>query len=145
MFLKKTRPDQGPSPSGPVVLERGAEPIRVGGQAVIEGVMMRSPSSMAVAVRKPSGEIVVKREDLHFFSEKTRFGKLPLVRGVLTLLSALILGIRALNFSANQALSEEEKETGPWAMGVTLGVALCLGIFLFFLVPLFLTVDRPDT
>jgi uncharacterized protein YqhQ len=115
--------------------------MRVGGQAVIEGVMMRSPKSMAIAVRRPNGEIVVKQEELTFFSEKTFLFKLPLVRGVITLLSALILGIRALNFSANQALSdsEGEKEPTPWTMGLTLTVALCFGIFLFFLIPLFLT------
>lgn len=115
--------------------------MRVGGQAVIEGVMMRSPNSMAIAVRKPGGEIVVKREGLTFFSEKGFFSKLPLIRGVMALLSALILGVRALNFSANQALSdaEGEKDPSPWTMSVTFSVALCFGIFLFFLIPLFLT------
>ncbi len=116
--------------------------MRVGGQAVIEGVMMRSPHSMAVAVRKPNGEIAVKRERLTFFSDHHSFAKLPLVRGVMTLLSALVLGIRALNFSANQALAEpeaEEKDPSPWTMSLTFAVALCFGVFLFFLVPLFLT------
>ncbi len=121
------------------VPEKKKGTLRVGGQAVIEGVMMRSPNSMAIAVRKPSGEIVVKREGLSFFSEKMFFSKLPLVRGILTLASALVLGIRALNYSANQALSEEEKPDSSWAMGVTLTVAICFGVFLFFLVPLFLT------
>jgi uncharacterized protein YqhQ len=139
MLWKRTCSEEGHSLCHPEDPGKGKETIRVGGQAVIEGVMMRAPSSMAVAVRKPNGEIVVKREDLTFFSEKSRLGKLPLIRGVLTLFSALVLGMRALNFSANQALAEEEKETGPWAMGVTFGVALCLGVFLFFLVPLFLT------
>ena len=120
-------------------LPKRREEFRVGGQAVIEGVMMRSPSSMAIAVRKPNGEITVKRERLTFFSEKMFCFKLPLVRGVVALLSALILGIQALNFSANQALSEGEKEQSSWMMGVTFVVALCFGIFLFFLIPLFLT------
>jgi uncharacterized protein YqhQ len=110
----------------------------VGGQAVIEGVMMRSPNSMAIAVRRPSGEIVVKRERLDFFSEKKFFSKLPLIRGVINLLSALVLGMKALNFSANQSL-EEEKEVSSWTMGLTFTFALCFGTFLFFLVPLFLT------
>lgn len=113
--------------------------MRIGGQAVIEGVMMRSPNSMAVAVRKPNGEIVVKKEKLSFFSEKTFLSKIFIVRGVMALISALILGIRALNFSANQAVSDEEEEPNPWAMTLTLTLALCFGIFLFFLVPLFLT------
>ncbi|NWF94317.1 MAG: DUF1385 domain-containing protein [Syntrophaceae bacterium] len=115
--------------------------LRVGGQAVIEGVMMRSPRSMAVAVRRPNGEIVVKKEGLAFFSERTLAFKIPLVRGVMALVSALALGIRALNFSANQAVSEsgQEKEMSPWVLTLTFSVALCLGILLFFLVPLFLT------
>ncbi len=121
------------------VPEKKEGTLRVGGQAVIEGVMMRSPNSMAIAVRKPSGEIVVKREGLNFFSEKRFFSKLPLVRGILTLASALVLGIRALNYSASQALSEEEKPPSSWTMGFTFTVAICFGVFLFFLIPLFLT------
>jgi uncharacterized protein YqhQ len=93
---------------------------------------------MAIAVRKPNGEIVVKREKLDFFSEKKFFSKLPLIRGVINLLSALILGMKALNFSANQSLGEE-KEVSSWTMGLTFTFALCFGIFLFFLIPLFLT------
>ncbi|MEW6376096.1 MAG: DUF1385 domain-containing protein, partial [Thermodesulfobacteriota bacterium] len=90
---------------------------------------------------KPNGEIVVRRKGLAFFSEKTFISKFPLVRGVLALISALVLGIQALNFSAHQALSEAEgeKELNPWTMSLTFTVALCFGIFLFFLVPLFLT------
>jgi uncharacterized protein YqhQ len=132
MFFGRKSPDQGDSLESHRV-------TRVGGQAVIEGVMMRSPRSMAVAVRKPNGEIVVKRQGLTFFSEKSVLGKLPLLRGVLTLISALVLGIQALTFSANQALSEEEQETSSWTMSITFAVALCFGIFLFFLVPLYLT------
>src|SRR4030042_4696064 len=99
MVLGRKDPDQGTA-------HRSQGALRVGGQAVIEGVMMRSPKSMAIAVRRPSGEIVVKKEKLTFFSEKTVLFKIPLVRGVLVLISALILGIQALNYSANQALSE---------------------------------------
>jgi uncharacterized protein YqhQ len=139
MSLGNKGPDKGNSPFRMASPEKREERMRVGGQAVIEGVMMRSPNSMAVAVRKPDGEITVKREGLTFFSEKTLFFKLPLVRGVIALLSALILGMRALNFSANQALSEEEKDPSPWTMSLTFAVALCFGIVLFFLVPLFLT------
>jgi uncharacterized protein YqhQ len=132
MVFWKKDPNQGDSLESPRV-------IRVGGQAVIEGVMMRSPRSMAVAVRKPDGEIVVKRKGLTFLSEKSLPGRLPLLRGVLTLISALVLGIQALNFSANQALSKEEEETSTWTMSITFAFALCFGIFLFFLVPLYLT------
>jgi uncharacterized protein YqhQ len=138
MFLGRKDPDQGYSLSNPSTSRKGVNPIRVGGQAVIEGVMMRSPGSMAIAVRRPSGEIAVKRERLTFFSEKKFISKLPLIRGIINLLSALVLGVKALNFSANQSL-EEEKEVNSWTMGLTFTFALCFGIFLFFLIPLFLT------
>jgi uncharacterized protein YqhQ len=96
---------------------------------------------MAIAVRKPGGEIVIKKEGLDFFSEKSFWFKVPLIRGVIALISALSLGIRALHFSANQSLPEEEgqKEISSWAMGLTFALALSFGIFLFFLAPLFLT------
>src|SRR3990170_5843466 len=138
MVFGRKDPEQGYSLSHPSASGKRRDPLRVGGQAVIEGVMMRSPSSMAIAVRRPNGEIVVKRERLDFFSEKKFFSKLPLIRGVINLLSALILGMKALNFSANQSL-EEEKEVSSWTMGLTFAFALCFGIFLFFLIPLFLT------
>ena len=138
MFFGRKDPEQGYSLSQPSIPKKREDRIRVGGQAVIEGVMMRSPNSMAIAVRKPNGKIVVKRERLDFFSEKKFFSKLPLIRGVMNLLSALILGMKALNFSANQSL-EEEQEVSSWTMGLTFTFALCFGIFLFFLVPLFLT------
>jgi len=109
MFLGRKDPDQGHSLHNDSVSGKKDGRLRVGGQAVIEGVMIRSPRSMAIAVRRPNGEIVMKREGLSFFSEQTFFFKLPLVRGVIALISALILGIQALNYSANQALPEEKK------------------------------------
>jgi len=138
MFFGKKDLRQGYLPSDASAPRKKESPLRVGGQAVIEGVMMRSPHSMAIAVRRPNGEIVVKREKLDFFSEKKLFSKLPLARGVMNLLSALVLGMKALNFSANQSL-EEEKEVSSWTMGLTFTFALCFGIVLFFLIPLFLT------
>jgi len=138
MFTGRKDLDQGNSLSHPSIPRKGGDRIRVGGQAVIEGVMMRSPNSMAIAVRRPNGEIAVKREGLNFFSEKKFFSKLILVRGMINLLSALVLGVKALNFSANQSL-EEEKEVSSWTMGLTFTFALCFGISLFFLLPLFLT------
>jgi uncharacterized protein YqhQ len=138
MSFWKRGSGQGYSSTDLSISKKREDRIRVGGQAVIEGVMMRSPSSMAIAVRRPNGEIVVKRERLDFFSEKRFFSKLPLVRGVINLISALVLGMKALNFSANQSL-EEEKEINSWTLGLTFAFALCFGIFLFFLIPLFLT------
>jgi len=138
MLFGRKDPGQGYPLSNPSISKKREDRIRVGGQAVIEGVMMRSPNSMAVAVRRPNGEIVVKRERLDFFSEKKFLSKLPLIRGVINLISALVLGMKALNFSANQSL-EEEQEVSSWTMGLTFTFALCFGIFLFFLIPLFLT------
>lgn len=117
------------------------EKINIGGQAVIEGVMMRAPRAMAIAVRRPSGEIVVKKEQVVPLSEKYPLLKLPIVRGALALFSSLIIGINALNFSANEALAEEEekKDLSPLAMGGTMVVALGFGILLFFFLPLYLT------
>ncbi len=120
--------------------------LNVGGQAVIEGVMMRSPTSFAIAVRKPNGEIATLVEPLKLLSETSRLFKLPIIRGVITLISALFLGVRALNFSADMAMEEEEgkdkkekKEMGSLAMGLTVAFSLGLGILLFFVLPLYLT------
>lgn len=123
--------------------------IHVGGQAVIEGVMMRAPRSVAIAVRRPDGEIVVKRELVVPLSERFPIVKLPIVRGAVALFTSLIIGIKALNFSANEAMTEEEKdkegvkdgggELSSWAMAGTMTVAFGFGICLFFLFPLYLT------
>jgi uncharacterized protein YqhQ len=115
--------------------------VNIGGQAVIEGVLMRAPRSMAIAVRRPDGEIVVKRDTVVPLSEKIPLVKLPLVRGAVALFTSLVIGMKALSFSANEAISEGEKkeEMSPFAMGGTIAVALILGILLFFMLPLFLT------
>ena len=117
--------------------------INIGGQAVIEGVMMRAPRSVAIAVRRPSGEIVVKRDLVVPLSERYPLVKLPIVRGAVALFSSLIVGIKALNFSANEALVEEEngkkEELSSWAMAGTMAVAFGFAILLFFIFPLYAT------
>ena len=122
------------------------EKINVGGQAVIEGVMMRAPRSVAIAVRRPTGEIFVRRELIVPLSERFPVVKLPIVRGAVALFQSLIIGIKALNFSANEAMAEEEKESGKgseelssWAMAGTMAVAFGFGIGLFFVLPLYAT------
>src|ERR1044071_3281075 len=84
--------------------------IIVGGQAVIEGVMMRAPHSYAVAVRRPDGEIVSKGERLPVLSEKYPMLKLPVLRGSAVLIHSMVLGIKALNFSASVAFDEAQKD-----------------------------------
>jgi uncharacterized protein YqhQ len=120
------------------------EKINIGGQAVIEGVMMRAPRSMAIAVRRPSGEIVVKKDEVVPLSERFPVVKLPIARGAVALFNSLIIGITALNFSANEAMVEEEKgeekkDISSWAMAGTMAVAFGFGILLFFILPLYLT------
>ncbi|MBI5603890.1 MAG: DUF1385 domain-containing protein [Deltaproteobacteria bacterium] len=111
--------------------------IQVGGQAVIEGVMMKAPKSLAVVVRRPNGEIVAKEDVLHPWADRYTFLKWPVLRGTLILIETLIQGIQALNYSANQAMIEEEetKEIGWWAMLGTLSVAILLGLGLFVALP----------
>jgi len=115
--------------------------INIGGQAVIEGVMMRAPRSMAIAVRRPNGEIVVKRDRVVPLAERFPLLKLPVIRGAVALFSSLLIGLKALSFSANEAAAEgeEKEEISAFAMGGTMAVALLFGILLFFILPLYLT------
>jgi len=110
-----------------------------GGQAVIEGVMMRGSKSVAVAVRDPSDQIVVHTEPLNAMIYQGPISKIPFVRGLTSLWDALVLGIRALMYSADVALAEEEgvEFSGPIAWG-TMALSLGLGVGLFFLLPMFL-------
>src|SRR5260370_40488445 len=94
-------------------LESGEETL-VGGQAVLEGVMMRSPHAWAIACRKPSGKVVTMSEPLERPSEKHKWMAWPIVRGVMTLGYAMSLGYRALRFSANVALEDiMQKDARP--------------------------------
>src|SRR5437660_10563005 len=88
-------------------LSSSDDEILVGGQAVIEGVMMRSPKGYSVAVRRQDGNVRVIREVLKTVSEKWKVFKLPILRGIGVLAQALVLGIKALRFSAEEALAEE--------------------------------------
>src|SRR5271165_206195 len=87
-------------------LEEGGEETLVGGQAVLEGVMMRSPHAWAIACRKPTGEVATHSEPLERLSDKHKWMGWPVIRGVMTLGHAMTLGFRALRFSANAALEE---------------------------------------
>src|SRR6202161_3138777 len=91
-------------------LENGEETTLVGGQAVMEGVMMRAPHSYCTAVRKANGEIVTEEYPLHRMSEKYPLFKLPIFRGLGMLAQAMTLGVKALKFSANAALDDGSSE-----------------------------------
>jgi len=104
-----------------------------GGQAVIEGVMMRGASAFAIAMRNPEQKIVLHTEKLGGIY-KSRIAKIPFLRGLIMLWDALGLGMRALTISANVQTGEDEKLEGP-ALYLTIGLSLTFGIGLFFLVP----------
>jgi len=125
--------------------------INVGGQAVIEGVMMRSRDRVATAVRVPNGEILVKTEPYTSLTHRRKALSLPIVRGAISFVEMLILGIRTLNFSAEVAMEEAEKEeavrngeefkpkrrrTNNVLLALTAVFALALGIAIFFFLPL---------
>lgn len=130
------------------------QPMQIGGQAVIEGVMMRAPGSVATAVRRSGGEIVVKKDHYASLNEKYGLRKIPIVRGAVGLIDMMYLGIRTLNWSAEIAMVDAEEAEGKTqgksrknrkpggqsnlALIGTLVFALALGIGIFFVTPLFL-------
>lgn len=109
----------------------------VGGQAVIEGVMMRAPSGWAVACRDPEGRIQVRRDDLPRLSTRSLAARIPFVRGVLVLGESLSLGMRALGWSAEVAGEEDGEEVTKASMVLSIVAALALAIGIFMLVPTF--------
>ncbi len=123
-------------------LESGEETL-VGGQAVLEGVMMRSPHAWGIAVRKPSGEITTHSEPLEKLSEKHKWMGWPVVRGVITLGHAMSLGFRALRFSANVVLDQvpandkgKKLEISGWLAAVNIILSLGFFIFMYKFLPL---------
>ncbi|PIR55156.1 DUF1385 domain-containing protein [Candidatus Peregrinibacteria bacterium CG10_big_fil_rev_8_21_14_0_10_36_19] len=123
----------------------------VGGQAVIEGVMMRSPSAITIAVRKPNGHIKIKREKYKTVIQRLKFLNIPIVRGVINLFEMMVIGTKAINFSANESLDEappSEEEINKSGIrkffeGImfvfSLIIALAVSLSLFKALPLFLT------
>jgi len=123
-------------------LESGEETL-VGGQAVLEGVMMRSPHAWAIAVRKPSGEVATHSEPLDRPSEIHEWMGWPIVRGVMTLGYAMTLGFRALRFSANVALDQmpadeqgKKVEISGWVAAANILLSLAFFIVMYKLLPL---------
>jgi uncharacterized protein YqhQ len=108
--------------------------VNIGGQAVIEGVMMRGPGGLATAVRQPDQQIVVKKDPVRSISERWPILKLPILRGMVALIEALMYGIQALNFSA-QAAGEEGEQLSNKEMAMTMVFAIAVGIALFIVLP----------
>jgi uncharacterized protein YqhQ len=126
--------------------------VLVGGQAVMEGVMMRSPKGYAVAVRRPDGSVRVIKENLKTAAETWKIFKLPVFRGIGVLGQALVLGIKALRFSAEEAIQEEQtsnnsatpetsepEKLSPWLIAGPIVLALGVNLALFIGLPLLLT------
>jgi uncharacterized protein YqhQ len=127
-------------PDGALVAKRDAP---LGGQAVLEGVMMRGISTWAVAVRNPEGQIEITSESLVPWAKRHRLWRVPVLRGVVALGESLKIGFRALAISANAQMEEDEEgnkeEIGGWMWGLTVVFSLVLAVGLFFVVPVGLT------
>ena len=108
--------------------------LRVGGQAVIEGVMMRAPGKVATAVREPGGKIAVETKDVNSISDRYPILKKPMLRGTVTLIESLVLGIRSLSYSAKMA-GEEDEQLSDKEMAMTIAVAFLLASVLFIAIP----------
>lgn len=109
--------------------------VRYGGQALIEGVMMRGARVVVSAVRSPSGEIVTQTEHLRGLIYEEGWARLPIIRGPLSLWDTLQLGIRALLFSANVAIDEEEQKPTSGVVWGTMALSLALAVGIFFVMP----------
>ena len=104
--------------------------IYVGGQAVIEGVMMRGPEYIATAVRTPSGEITVKKDAVHSITERYPILKKPFLRGTVALCESLVYGMKSLSYSA-QAAGEEDEQITNTEMALTMAFSIVLAIVFF--------------
>jgi len=117
--------------------EKEEPSLAFGGQAVIEGVMIRSKKHMVTCVRQPNDEILTNVEEIKSVSERHRVLRLPFLRGIVALFETLYIGVKGLYFSANASLEEEEK-INPKEIVLAVVVALALAIFLFSVLPFFL-------
>ena len=128
--------------------------LNIGGQAVIEGVMMRSSDKISTAVRIPSGEIIVKTNDYKSLASRYKLLNLPLLRGAVAFVEMMLIGIRTLNFSADIAMQEAEKEeailkgeeystkekkSNAWMLALSALFAVGFGIAIFFFTPLLIS------
>jgi hypothetical protein len=118
-----------------------AKQYHYGGQAVIEGVMIRGAKNMVTAVRKPDGEIVIDKQPLAtLYTGWMRSA--PLIRGIIVLIESLVFGMKTLSFSANVALQEEgkkEEKLSGWWIFLAIAISMVFAVGIFFLTPLFLT------
>ena len=117
--------------------------ILVGGQAVIEGVMMRVPGCYATAVRAPNGEIHIQKEDFTSITESSSFWRRPIFRGMASLYESMKMGMKTLNYSADIAMPEEEPQSKIAELFSTV-FAISLAVFLFMISPMWVTTTILD-
>ncbi len=110
-----------------------------GGQAVIEGVMMKGKDKMAIAVRRSPEEIVMQEKAVKSLGDKYPVLDWPFIRGVVALISSLVTGLNALTFSASQVMEDEEEELTTWELVLTILVSFGLAILLFVALPAWIT------
>jgi len=120
------------------VEEKAEERFHYGGQAVIEGVMIRGRKTLVTAVRQPDKEIAVINQPLTT-AYSGRIRKTPILRGIIVLIETLILGAKSLFYSANVSLEEEQEKVSAGMIGGVVAVSIVSGVALFFIAPLFLT------
>ena len=110
--------------------------LSIGGQALIEGVMMRSPHYYSVAIRKKNGKIVSELFDINSLTEKFKFLKWPFLRGIINFFEMLMIGIKSLNYSSDEFQETSSKEDkSSFLTFITIFTALGLGVLLFVVVP----------
>lgn len=114
-----------------------SKPFSYGGQALIEGVMMRGKDAYAMAVRKPDGSIIVEKRSVPHWLTKWKITKIPFIRGFFNLLDSMILGFGAISFSAMQAGETEEEALSSWQMALTLLLSIAIGALLFIAIPVY--------
>ena len=118
----------------------GQSAPRYGGQAVIEGIMIRGQNNVAIAVRAPSGNIVTRVKEINsLFTGKLR--SIPIIRGIIALAETLSLGMEALNYSSQVANEEEDTPPGKFSSAIMILISLSIAIGLFFILPL--VVSKP--
>ncbi|HEX7503901.1 MAG TPA: DUF1385 domain-containing protein [Syntrophales bacterium] len=134
LYLVNLEPDSGHEPGDGHGKPTGPDDI-AGGQAVIEGVMMRHGNRIAVAVRTPEKDIVIKEQDYIPFTKRYPLLGLRVIRGAVTLVEMMILGIKTLLYSAEIAMPEGEKKPGSWEIALSLCMSFGLALTLFVLIP----------
>jgi len=113
--------------------------LHIGGQAVMEGVMIKTKKNLVIAIRKPNGKITTKKQKLKPLSEKIKFLRWPFIRGIVELIELLVIGVKALNYSANESVDKKEEKITSRELIITLVIAFAFAFLLFKFLPLLIT------